>query len=651
MLRILKFLSILYIRNLLGLLLPIVCFVTANGQAPLRLLPLEQNEQLVTRSLDDPNRSVINCQSDTLLLPFFEDFSRVSSFYPSCDRWTDQDVFVNNSMYDYAPSVGVATFDGLNENGYPYNQFANPASGLGADTLTSQSIDLGGFNPIDSVILSFYLQKQGLGDRPELQDSFFVDFWDDSGRWVNVFSIGGVDNSFSVNEIPNFEQFFIPVTADSFLHPGFSFRFRNYASLNGNNDHYHLDFIYMDVGRTNTDSFSINYGRYADISYSRPLSTPLKNGLYAMPWRHFSYQTCMADSITFQMFNHNPCNSAGTLDRIYSLEHIGSSTIPLLNQPIATQPNYSCSPSNDDQSRVALDTFSFNQTIQDSFKIRSSTAILFPFDFQSNPLFEVNDTTYLTNTLRNYYAYDDGTAESRIIAQGLGTTIAVEYTSEIDDTLRGIFFHLPYYTNNNSNNDLINVKVWLDSLDNEVFSRDFYKLVYIYGFNGFHYVTLQDFTGQEQAIPIKAGQTFYVGWQQASQQAVPVGFDRTSNAMDKTFYSTGGSWQPSPFNGSIMIRPLFSPDSSYFVSNQIVPTEEWDLKIYPNPANSLIHLDIINEGTSSFNVDIYSSLGQHMFYSDRSTTLTIKDWPSGIYVARLRTNNQQVFVTKHFIKW
>ena len=108
-------------------------------------------------------------------------------------------MFVNNTMYDYAPSNGVASFDGLDERGYPYSQFANPALGLGADTLTSQPIDLNGFVANDSIFLSFYLQKQGLGDRPELQDSFFVDFLADNQQWINVFAMGGVDNSFSVN--------------------------------------------------------------------------------------------------------------------------------------------------------------------------------------------------------------------------------------------------------------------------------------------------------------------------------------------------------------------------------------------------------------------------------------------------------------------
>lgn len=99
--------------------------------------------------------------------------------------------------------------------------------------------------------------------------------------------------------------------------------------------------------------------------------------------------------------------------------------------------------------------------------LETTYTILNPSGFQSNPIFEPNDTTRTQTVLDNYFAYDDGTAETRIIAQGLGTKIAVEYKAEVTDTLQGIYIHLPYFRNRDAERDFVNIKVWVDSLSND----------------------------------------------------------------------------------------------------------------------------------------------------------------------------------------
>src|SRR5687767_6429149 len=57
----------------------------------------------------------------TLQLPFIDDFSySTKQIYPAQGRWTDEMVFINSGMGRNPQSIGVATFDGLNKNGYPY---------------------------------------------------------------------------------------------------------------------------------------------------------------------------------------------------------------------------------------------------------------------------------------------------------------------------------------------------------------------------------------------------------------------------------------------------------------------------------------------------------------------------------------------------
>ncbi|MFB0997575.1 MAG: hypothetical protein QMC28_02590, partial [Flavobacteriales bacterium] len=55
--------------------------------------------------------------------------------------WQDNFAFRNNDYGINPPTIGVVTFDGLNENGYPYNFTSPTAYGL-ADYLTSKPIFL-----------------------------------------------------------------------------------------------------------------------------------------------------------------------------------------------------------------------------------------------------------------------------------------------------------------------------------------------------------------------------------------------------------------------------------------------------------------------------------------------------------------------------
>lgn len=73
------------------------------------------------------------------------------------------------------PTIGVATFDGLNQYGLPYNKSQITNYGV-ADHLTSKPLDLSGLGAADSVYLSFFYQPQGIGDWPNAKDSLQVEF-------------------------------------------------------------------------------------------------------------------------------------------------------------------------------------------------------------------------------------------------------------------------------------------------------------------------------------------------------------------------------------------------------------------------------------------------------------------------------------------
>jgi len=610
--------------------------------AQIRLEPLTQNEQLIENSLNrSKNNSV--CSTLRLNLPFFDDFSIQTSLFPNCDKWQDHHVFVNQTMAYAPPSIGVASFDGLNADGRPYDITSDPNTPLSADTLTSQEIDLSGKDSSDRIVLSFFLQQQGLADRPESNDSFIVEFKNNLGNWILIKRYAGVSNLLSSLLIPEFRQEFISIHESEFLHNSFQFRFRNKASVSGNNDHWHLDYVYLDQNRSDT----VAPVYYNDITFTQVPVNALKK-YTAVPWNHFS-STMWNDSLLMQTYNHS--SQSGAFDRTYYIYDSAQLTNPIL-QVSTPSFNYTPSPNvRDDYDTILTNAFGpFIPTARTA--LISIYEINNPNSFQNNPIFFKNDTVTKYTILDNYFAYDDGIPEMRAILQGVGTQIAVEFQSTIQDSLRGIYFHLPYYINRDAEQDFINVKVWLDSLGNEVFTKDIYRLRYVGGLGGMHYVELTDFDGNATPIGLNAGQKFFVGWQQASTYPVPVGVDRNNDRDDKTFIKVGGNaWVNTEIDCALMIRPLVSNLPNPVIIGTEVNESINQIQIFPNPSFGqlffqLNDLQLLNQ---KIRIELFDVLGQLQIEAPFAESLDISNLASGIYFLTMSDQKGKLF-TKKIIK-
>jgi hypothetical protein len=348
-------------------------------------------------------------------------------------------------------------------------------------------------------------------------------------------------------------------------------------------------------------------------------------------------------------FNHS--SQSGTLDRTYTIEDTANLGNFFMN--VATPSfNYLPSPNIRD---------SYDTILSGSFgafaptgptQLRSRYTIDNPTAFQGNPLFVNSDTAYRYTTLDNYFAYDDGTPEMRAFLQGIGTQLAVEYKTTVDDTLRGIYFHLPHYINRNAEDDFINVKVWVDNLQNEVFSRDILRLRYVGGFGGMYYVKLADFAGVPTPIGLAANTTFYIGWQQASTVPVPVGVDRSIDRDDVTFVKVGGNaWQNTDINCAVMIRPVLSPDENPLLIpvENIEPTKNISLIIFPNPSDAVFNLDCENCIGENYSIKVHNSLGQQVLQKEFTNQLDLGTFPNGLYFISLY-DNQKAVVSQRILK-
>ena len=109
-----NFINLAFNFNLLKIILSIAFFlITFCCKAQLYLVPLENNTQIVDfltqnnrPQLPSFNRNAIVCPTQILSLPFFDDFSKIDSFYPKCSHWQDNQAFVNANYAYLPPTVG-----------------------------------------------------------------------------------------------------------------------------------------------------------------------------------------------------------------------------------------------------------------------------------------------------------------------------------------------------------------------------------------------------------------------------------------------------------------------------------------------------------------------------------------------------------------
>src|SRR4051812_46365642 len=128
----------------------IICFILLGSTFAFsqeRLEPLHGNIQLIYNQPRNQNLNS-NFLQKTMAetndsIPYFEDFAYASySPFPSAKKWVDSSVCINTGFAIAPPTIGVATFDGLDKNGYPYLMAAGPNVSGPADTLISKPLNL-----------------------------------------------------------------------------------------------------------------------------------------------------------------------------------------------------------------------------------------------------------------------------------------------------------------------------------------------------------------------------------------------------------------------------------------------------------------------------------------------------------------------------
>lgn len=595
-------------------------------------------------------------QHDTLRLgesggqeAFLDDFS-YESIVPPTELWLDEDVYINRTFATDQPSLGVATFDGIDRNGRAYN-----TEGLN-DRLTSTYLDLTPFST--NPFLSFWLQPRGLGQAPETDDYMVLEFKESDGTWTIVQEFYPEEMNLNAGSEAFFFSF--PILSN-FRHKGFQFRFSAYNSGNGIDDIWNLDYVWL------SDELATFQSNITDVALTR-LPAAFTAPYTSMPWRHFdgraadflpgSYNTYLYNLDNDQALNAG----AGVLQVVEANTGIQVLQSNLLNACCRTVfSNEGVGYTQDFEGLSAvvdvLGNAAFDAEPRLEFEVEYNlTDVTNEQDGLGYEAVATNNRAVTTTVFDHYFAYDDGSAENGVVVQE-GDQVAVKYTATVDDSLQAVQFNFPRIISNVAGQEF-HLQVWVGELDDEpeirmTFERPFYPSSYYDSLQAFTTYPLFGDNGPT-AVFIPAGD-FYIGWEQVSPcdylDCIPVGFDRNSpQGKSALFFNNNDQgWEPFPeafLPGSVMLRPIMGSERPISSGTQPATALALDLRVYPNPARDQAHIRV--EGAAwptDFRMALVNTLGQVILDQPLAPEIELNEFQPGMYLLKVYdpANSQSLY--------
>lgn len=610
--------------------------VTARAQG-IKLLPLDGRPEQTVPVSSNLN-SII---TDTLSLPFFENFITTSG-YPSSKRWTDNQVWVNNSFPVDQPDYNVATFDHLNSRGVPYGNLLNKNIFVYADSLTSQPINLQFYKTgptttrnyalSDSIYLSFYYLTRGLGDIPEPEDSLILYFKNISGQWKKVWSVTG-------RSMTGFSQAMVPVLSTEFFSPVFQFRFVNFTKATGNLNHWHLDYIRMDKGRSLKDTAA------RDIAI-RLASPGLLKNYRTMPYSHFltepSVQVWGDHGITVR--NLNPSTTVQTRFQLEVRNRYNS--VVLLKPFSLSSRNLLPGDSTENFGSLRMDTLSGREPWLDlTYKISPQSDDITPDNYNAEG--SNNEFTY-RQSFTPWYSWDDGTAEGGFglnyeFLPDIKGQFAMKFDLVKDDSLHGLAMYF-----NRSLNDVgfrtFSIRIWKklspigapDNQDELIYEFPVGRPRYRDSINHFSYIYF------DTALFLNKG-SYYIGWVQYQNFILNVGYDNNYrfNRQDvknpNLFFNLLGQWTASDASvkGVPMIRPMVGSRAEYSFSTRKISKSA--ITVFPNPVSDQLNW---SADIRAYRASVTDMTGRELLNTPIAVnSLDVAQLPAGTYLLHLLMEN------------
>jgi hypothetical protein len=585
------------------------------------VIGLQSNSSVIKTNALQKNSKAINA-ADTLELPFFDDFSG-HSVLPDNKKWLDNFVYINNTYSESQITIGIATFDALDNTGRLYETASS--TGFVADHLTSQPVNLN-YAASENIWLSFYYQAGGLGDSPEEKDSLTLQFFSpDEKKWYSVWKVDGNTNQ-------KFKPVILKIDKTRFLKKGFQFRFVNYASLSpnlgdpsmvGNCDMWNIDYVLLDKNRNAADTV------FPDVAFRLPVRSLLKTH-EAMPWKQFRqvYLQEMGSAIPVHYRNNDIITRNVT--RNFEIRDVNKNL--LVHSFTAGATNINPLTSVDYNANLI---YTFNTTNTDSAVFRITCSLKTDeFDPKGN------DTLVYYQYFRNYFAFDDGSSEGGYGINGLGSRnamMAFRFKSFMQDTLRAIriCFNDSYMDANKREFDLM---VWDNNNGipgNIIYSMEEVMVEQGDVINGFYNYTIPE--------GVMVNDIFYIGWRQRSETFLNAGFDVNTPHGGKQFYWLNGDWRQSQVQGSVMIRPVVGDLLKTTSVDDIPYRNNKQIRIWPNPASDYFSVDPGELQLSGLSyITVTDMNGRELIKVPYSDRIDITSLHKGMYIIITTTNGRTV---------
>ena len=508
--------------------------------------------------------------TDTLVPPFTDDFSYPSD-KPSAALWQDAKVWVNDEMALFQNSLGVATFDGLNENGFAYKENALGSDSL-ADVLTSAYLDLQG---LSNVYLSFQLQEGGRGELPSNNDSIVVEYWSPvTADWTQVWGQKGSGTS------GPFSSVILPVQGVNYLQKGFRFRFAAYGARAGAYDIWNVDYVQLDKDRNPSDTIITEPA----IARAHPLI--IGSGAFtSWPWwvSNASSVANRPSTLEFIYRRNGAVPSGGWSLNLgqFRWEENGSLIQQTTAVPVITNTQH-----NQDQTF----TVSVPSTAMTSFSGPTTVSTKVWFD-GSAAGFRSNDTVRGTLTLDNYLALDDGSAERAYAVQNVvGGRVAQKFKVGGlggSDTLKGMYFN--FVDAGEAYTSTFRMAVWAPADSGDGPGNILYMSDSLYRpFTGYYRGDMMPYE-LDSSVSLNAYAEVWLGYICTSSNPMYLGLDqqRTLPSGMPRYYGDGFNWYQSLEPGVAMMRPYFR----YSPTDMAVEELAQDFKVYPNPSSGSLSIE------------------------------------------------------------
>lgn len=577
-------------------------------------------------------------QPQAVSLPFWDDFSFTTETHAVDSLWLNNNqVFINNGQARFAPSINVATFDGLDENGVPYSPSPPDQLEFGyRDTLESQPIKMTEVPVLqrNSVFFSFFYQAGGYGEPPDPNDFLLLQFKSLLTGWEDIATLRvytGMDPTFFYDTI-------IQINQGEYYHDEFQFRFISFGRKSGRYDAWHIDYVYLDKGRSINDTY------FPDRSSFTPLS-PLFNSYYAAPFTHLKTDlTNNMGLVSFGLGNlendlqpmnfslyEKTTSYAGGVPSVRNVTLLDESpvspTIQALEKRMITAPQ-----SPDLSTLLTADSLRIDLTLV----LETGDSINVGFE----PInFETNDTLRKSYTLKDFYAYDDNLADYAAGLTTAGNYLAYRFDmiTNLQDTINGVEIHFPYFAGS------VTTAAQFFILDHENGKpgRMLYEQTIDVNPTSNNYFQKIDFF--EGTIVLD---TFYLGYREPATTRVRVGLDKSNDTGDRMYFKLTNTspWQVNDrVTGSLMIRPKFGYAP---IITGVTEEESNPVSVYPNPGNGEFYLTGPVQQCHVFTIT-----GQTIPFSiedfEGKKKLTVQAQP-GMYLLRYRAG-QKIYTDKVII--